>query len=200
MQTKTKLAHEQSKKLYARLEKTNQNDELSRHILDAAKLYPEGDVGIFNFYFLNLVTLKPEEAIFIAPNIPHAYLSGELIECMAPSDNVVRAGLTPKYIDRNTLLSMVEDEESLPQIIHADSNGEYLLPMSEYFKLSVLKPDVEKMSRDCSELIFCLSDGNINFDQEEISFSAGESVLLSALCADKSIKAKRGVFYYITSQ
>ena len=200
MQTETQIAHEQSKKLYARLEDTNQTDELSRHILDAAKLYPEGDVGIFNFYFLNLVTLQPEEAIFIAPNIPHAYLSGELIECMAPSDNVVRAGLTPKYIDRDTLLSMVEDEESLPQIIHADSNGEYLLPMSEYFKLSVLKPNTEIVTKDYSELVFCLSNGSIYVDEEEISFSAGESILFPANCVDKSVKAKSGTFYYVISR
>lgn len=28
--------------------------------------------------------------------MPHAYISGQIVECMATSDNVVRAGLTPK--------------------------------------------------------------------------------------------------------
>lgn len=36
-------------------------------------------------------------------NEPHAYISGNCIECMANSDNVVRAGLTPKYKDVKTL-------------------------------------------------------------------------------------------------
>ena len=36
------------------------------------------------------------QAIYLAANVPHAYVSGQLIECMATSDNVVRAGLTPK--------------------------------------------------------------------------------------------------------
>jgi mannose-6-phosphate isomerase len=36
------------------------------------------------------------QAIYLAANEPHAYLSGQIMECMATSDNVVRAGLTPK--------------------------------------------------------------------------------------------------------
>jgi len=42
--------------------------------------------------------IKPaaRQAIYLAANVPHAYVSGELVECMATSDNVVRAGLTPK--------------------------------------------------------------------------------------------------------
>ena len=43
------------------------------------------------------VSLEPGEAIFLAANEPHAYVSGELVECMATSDNVIRAGLTPKF-------------------------------------------------------------------------------------------------------
>lgn len=43
------------------------------------------------------VRLAPGEAIYLAANEPHAYVSGELVECMAASDNVIRAGLTPKF-------------------------------------------------------------------------------------------------------
>jgi mannose-6-phosphate isomerase len=53
------------------------------------------------------VKLSPGEAIYIGANEPHAYLSGECIECMATSDNVVRAGLTPKYRDVQTLCSVL---------------------------------------------------------------------------------------------
>ncbi|KAF5341003.1 hypothetical protein D9611_006090 [Ephemerocybe angulata] len=38
-------------------------------------------------------------AIFLGAGEPHAYISGEAIECMANSDNVIRAGLTPKLRD-----------------------------------------------------------------------------------------------------
>jgi mannose-6-phosphate isomerase len=68
--------------------------------------YPD-DVGCFVVYFLNYLKLEPFQAIYLGPNLPHAYLYGDCIECMACSDNVVRAGLTPKYIDVDTLCSMI---------------------------------------------------------------------------------------------
>ena len=35
-----------------------------------------GDVGCFCIYFLNHIVLKPGEAMFLGPNLPHAYLAG----------------------------------------------------------------------------------------------------------------------------
>ncbi|XP_035422594.1 mannose-6-phosphate isomerase isoform X1 [Cygnus atratus] len=66
-----------------------------------------GDIGCFAVYFLNLVRLEPGEAMFLAANEPHAYLQGDCVECMACSDNTVRAGLTPKFIDVLTLCEML---------------------------------------------------------------------------------------------
>ncbi|CAK1579274.1 unnamed protein product [Parnassius mnemosyne] len=74
------------------------------------KLHGEfpGDVGCYAPYFMNLMQLHPGQAIFLKPNLPHAYLSGDCVECMACSDNVVRAGLTPKHIDVPTLIDMLD--------------------------------------------------------------------------------------------
>jgi mannose-6-phosphate isomerase len=58
-------------------------------------------------FFLNYVVLDPGEALFLAPNEPHSYLFGDGVEIMAASDNVVRAGLTPKFKDVDTLLDML---------------------------------------------------------------------------------------------
>uniref|UniRef100_A0A8C6Y028 Mannose-6-phosphate isomerase n=1 Tax=Naja naja TaxID=35670 RepID=A0A8C6Y028_NAJNA len=68
--------------------------------------YP-GDIGCFVIYFLNQMKLQPGECMFLGANEPHAYLYGDCIECMACSDNTVRAGLTPKYIDVLTLCEML---------------------------------------------------------------------------------------------
>ncbi|XP_038622860.1 mannose-6-phosphate isomerase [Tachyglossus aculeatus] len=68
--------------------------------------YP-GDIGCFAIYFLNLMRLRPGEAMFLEANEPHAYLNGDCVECMACSDNTVRAGLTPKFIDVLTLCEML---------------------------------------------------------------------------------------------
>ena len=34
------------------------------------------DVGCLSIYFLNVLSLKPGEAIFLGANVPHAYISG----------------------------------------------------------------------------------------------------------------------------
>lgn len=76
--------------------KDQQKSEFSADIIQRVHDQFPGDVGIFCIYFLNYLTLLPGEALYLAPNEPHAYLSGDCVECMSNSDNVVRAGLTPK--------------------------------------------------------------------------------------------------------
>ncbi|CAM8941306.1 unnamed protein product [Rhodiola kirilowii] len=85
-------------------------------VLRLEEQYP-GDVGVISAFFLNYVRLKPGEALYIGANEPHAYLSGECVECMATSDNVVRAGLTPKPLDVQTLCSMLTYKQGYPEIL-----------------------------------------------------------------------------------
>lgn len=106
--------------------------------------YPN-DVGIFCVFFLNYVQLCPGQAVFLAANEPHAYLSGSCVECMATSDNVVRAGLTPKHRDVQTLCEMLtyktfaggEELLTRPQSV-APGFSLYASPVPEF---SVLKVD-----------------------------------------------------------
>jgi mannose-6-phosphate isomerase len=65
------------------------------------------DVGLFAPYLLHCFRMSPGECMFLCPDEPHAYISGDCVECMACSDNVVRAGLTPKMRDTATLCSML---------------------------------------------------------------------------------------------
>jgi mannose-6-phosphate isomerase len=87
---------------------SDSNIELSNLFQRLNKQYPGGDVGLFSIYFFNYIILNPGEAILLKANIPHAYLHGQCIECMACSDNVVRAGLTPKFKDISTLIDMLD--------------------------------------------------------------------------------------------
>lgn len=94
------------------LERLLHLDISSQQILNAdllQKLYLDypGDVGCFGIYMFNYITLQPGEALYLAPNEPHAYIYGDCIECMACSDNVVRAGLTPKLKDVETLTEIL---------------------------------------------------------------------------------------------
>ena len=69
--------------------------------------YP-GDIGVTVALLLNHVVLEPGQAVFLAAGNLHAYLKGAGIELMANSDNVVRGGLTPKHIDIEELLAVVD--------------------------------------------------------------------------------------------
>jgi mannose-6-phosphate isomerase len=73
------------------------------------KLYAvyKTDRGVFCPLIMNYLILSPGDAFFMGPNEPHAYISGDCIECMALSDNVVRAGLTPKFKDVDVLCDML---------------------------------------------------------------------------------------------
>ncbi|CCW70640.1 unnamed protein product [Phytomonas sp. Hart1] len=68
--------------------------------------YPD-DVGCWMAYFLNYVQLQPGQALFMSDSEPHAYISGDGVEIMACSDNVVRGGLTPKWKDVKLLIEML---------------------------------------------------------------------------------------------
>ncbi|KAJ2711201.1 Mannose-6-phosphate isomerase, partial [Coemansia sp. D1744] len=75
--------------------------------------YP-GDVGIFCVFMLNVLRLRAGDAFYMGPNDPHAYIYGDCIECMATSDNVVRAGLTPKQRDVQVLVDMLTYDYGAP--------------------------------------------------------------------------------------
>lgn len=68
--------------------------------------YPN-DNGIFAPILMNFIKLQKGQSFYIGANELHAYISGDCIECMALSDNVVRAGLTPKHKDVLTLSTML---------------------------------------------------------------------------------------------
>ncbi|OAF69045.1 hypothetical protein A3Q56_03184 [Intoshia linei] len=74
------------------------------------RIYP-GDIGTFSAFFLNKITLNAYESLYLPANVPHCYFSGDCIECMASSDNVIRAGLTPKFIDYDIFLKLVSKDE-----------------------------------------------------------------------------------------
>jgi mannose-6-phosphate isomerase len=57
--------------------------------------------------------------------MPHAYLEGQNIELMANSDNVLRAGLTPKHMDIPELLANTDFVETYPSILSGNLNENY---------------------------------------------------------------------------
>ncbi|KAF9538535.1 mannose-6-phosphate isomerase [Agrocybe pediades] len=90
-----------------------EDGDLVKLVLRLDSQFP-GDIGVFCAYVLNYIHLNPGQAIFLGAGEPHAYISGECMECMANSDNVIRAGLTPKLRDIPNLVSGLTYTASVP--------------------------------------------------------------------------------------
>ena len=110
----------------------------------------EGDIGLFVLFFLNYVKLEVGEAMFLKADDIHAYLSGDIIECMASSDNVVRAGFTPKFQDIPTLTTMLtysyapisEQKMNLVKYQKVEINGDKASESTSY----LYDPPIEEFS------------------------------------------------------
>jgi mannose-6-phosphate isomerase len=73
-----------------------------------------GDLGVIASLLLRHAVLQPGEAVFLPAGGLHSYLHGTGIELLANSDNVVRAGLTPKHIDVPELLKLTDPAVTVP--------------------------------------------------------------------------------------
>jgi mannose-6-phosphate isomerase len=89
---------------------------------ELAELYPD-DIGVVCALLLNRVHLEPGEAVYLPPGALHAYLHGTGIEAMAASDNTIRGGLTPKHVDSDELLRVVDFAPAPPNLIAPQVDG-----------------------------------------------------------------------------
>lgn len=106
MKSDSKLVASKVEAFHHRVNGKEDNHPLDNLANELSKQFP-GDVGVFCAFMLGYKVLKPGQALFLSANEPHAYISGDCVEIMACSDNVVRAGLTPKQRDVDILCSML---------------------------------------------------------------------------------------------
>jgi mannose-6-phosphate isomerase len=94
------------------------------------KEFGDIDRAVFSLYFFNIVKVNPGEGVFQSAGIPHAYMEGQCVELMANSDNVLRAGLTPKHIDVPELMKHTVFESIVPNVMKGDAVllGETIYP------------------------------------------------------------------------
>ncbi|HOG45363.1 MAG TPA: mannose-6-phosphate isomerase, class I [Anaerolineae bacterium] len=103
--------------------------------LDLRRAYPGPDMGLFLLFLLNLVHLRAGQAIYIAAGVPHAYVHGNIVECMAASDNVVRVGLTGKFRDVPALAEVLACDLGAPALLDGPPGAAevvYRTPAAEF--------------------------------------------------------------------
>ena len=142
-------------------ERLSRQDPVFRWMTDLADAYP-GDIGIFSPILLNLIRLNPGEAMFLPAGELHAYLEGSAIELMANSDNVLRGGLTPKHVDVEELMRVLNFREREVEVHNppADRRGErvYRGEAKEFVLSSISLAGghtYESSENKFAEILFC---------------------------------------------
>lgn len=190
--------------LVARLRGTAR-DEVETLFLSLHQQYGSADVGLFAFLLFNLVHLTPGEALYTPAGVPHAYLSGNIIECMANSDNVVRVGLTPKYRDAAVLLEIMDTTPQVPRVMSSIKGaGEttFITPAKEFELIRwSLDPGMDLYGMNLyveaheGPAILIITSGVVQLSwqtpggMESINLLQGESVLLPHVLQNYTVKA-----------
>ncbi|MDP9767802.1 UNVERIFIED_ORG: mannose-6-phosphate isomerase [Atlantibacter hermannii] len=151
-----------------------------------AEFYPD-DSGLFSPLLLNVVKLNPGEAMFLFAETPHAYLQGVALEVMANSDNVLRAGLTPKYIDIPELVANVKftpkaADDLLTQPVRDDADLDFPIPVADFaFSLHDLSTHETPLAQQSAAIIFCVEgEAVLSKGEQTLVLKAGESAFIGA--------------------
>ncbi|KAJ8473188.1 hypothetical protein ONZ51_g8024 [Trametes cubensis] len=126
-------------------------DELARLVLKVNAQYP-GDAGVLaTTFFMNFAELKKGEGIYIGADEVHAYLEGDIIECMATSDNVVNAAFdapeslasqVQTFVDMLTYTARPVSHWALPREAYPHSREgrtiKYDPPLEEFIVLGTM--------------------------------------------------------------
>ncbi|EKM5064980.1 mannose-6-phosphate isomerase [Cronobacter turicensis] len=151
-----------------------------------AQFYPD-DSGLFSPLLLNVVKLNPGEAMFLFAETPHAYLQGVALEVMANSDNVLRAGLTPKYIDIPELVANVKfvAKPAAQLLTQPEKDGaalEFPIPVEDFaFSLHDLQSQPQRLAQESAAILFCVEgEAVLSKGDERLTLKPGESAFVAA--------------------
>ena len=156
------------------------------------------DIGVFAPLLLNLIHLEPGEAIYVDSGELHSYLQGAGVELMANSDNVIRAGLTPKHADVPELLRILRFEETPAEIIKPRSQNRwewvYPCPAREFAlsRISLEKGWPYRASgRKSLEIMLC-TRGSAEISDvatgEALAVARGSALLVPAMVQEIAIE------------
>jgi mannose-6-phosphate isomerase len=150
------------------------------------KQHYANDIGLFAPLMLNTVELAPGEAMFLFAETPHAYVQGTGLEIMANSDNVLRAGLTPKYIDvpeliDNTLFEPTNPQDIKLQPVTKDGKQFYPIPVDDFgFDILPVKNGAKEQHVRGAEILFCIEgEITVSTSEQKIRLCAGQSAFIS---------------------
>lgn len=156
-------------------------------IRSISAFYPD-DSGLFSPLLLNVITLQPGQGMFLYAETPHAYLNGVALEVMANSDNVLRAGLTPKYIDIPELIANVKftskaGDSLLTTPVQRGNELNFPIPVEDFaFSLHSLSAQPQSLAQNSAAIVFCVEgEAVLEKEGQQVVLQPGESCFLAAV-------------------
>jgi mannose-6-phosphate isomerase len=142
---------------------------------------------------LEHVSLESGQALVVPPGTLHSYLSGLGLEVMTPSDNVIRAGLTRKHVDRHELLAVASPRARGARVLDeperdADGVAAYDTGTAAFaLRLLDLEPGRAPVSRPGGRatLVLCV-EGAVSLSEPRagggapVALAAGEAALVAS--------------------
>lgn len=153
-----------------------------RMIKNFSLLYP-GDPAVLSPLFLNIIHLSPFQAVYVPAGTLHSYTSGFGAELMASSDNVLRGGLTPKYVNISKFVSIIDYKPCKPDIITPDESHEffYKTPCGD-FSLALIRGSGRENIFPVKEPAICIvMEGELRISglqTEDLVLTKGQSFFI----------------------
>jgi len=162
------------------------------------------DRGIFSIYLFNILRLTPGQAIFQGAGVPHAYLEGQNIELMSNSDNVLRAGLTPKHIDISELLLNTAFVPTTPSIIEGElglPHQVYDCPVNDFILYAdCIQAGEERVIPFTSPSILLVMEGSASWSTVNASIDTiGLDSLFVSAGEELKVKANSKISFFIAT-
>ena len=156
-------------------------------VLSLNEKYP-GDPGVLISLLLNRISLAPGEAVFLPAGNVHAYLYGTGVEVMASSDNVLRGGLTPKFVDVPELLRTIEFKPVAVPMLTPEVSGFgqelYRPPFREFqlqrIELAPGQPPVPLAQNGAAVVIVVEGSVYLDSPKGDLQLARGGSAFLAA--------------------
>ena len=144
-----------------------------------------GDPGVFSPLLLNIVHLNPGEAVYLKPRVLHAYVSGNGVELMNNSDNVLRAGLTRKHMDLDELEKVMISGTYIPQPMESmlDEGGRHF-PCEGGFTLTAMI-DGSFVNRGRGPRILICTEGEASVNG--MSLTKGQCCIVGSAVGELSV-------------
>lgn len=197
----------------AALASVSQDDERVRTLNAVLRVHEQfpGDIGVVVLLTMRHHVMTPGCNYFIGAGVLHSFVRGTTIEVLANSDNVVRGGLTPKAMNVEELLTIVDVEtqvsavEPRPVDSHAAGAGRTLYHPTEapHFELFEVHPSatptVLPISGAPAVMVALDAPVRVTCDADDVELGRLECAWSSACDGEVSVTGAEGSRLFVAT-